>query len=131
MVIFLYEQSIEDLRRAIIALEKNDVETRTRELNHALMVIGQLEASLDMERGGEVAENLQRFYHVVRSGVIEAQLAQSAAILEKQISHLVLVHGAWLEVQRATALPKNSSADSTPSSPDNIPAETSFSDWNA
>src|SRR5689334_18427773 len=55
LVILLYEQGIEDLRRAIIALEKNDIEARTREINHALMVIGQLQASLDMERGGEVA----------------------------------------------------------------------------
>ena len=44
LVILLYEQAIEDLRRAVLALEKGDIEARTCSLNHALMVIGQLQA---------------------------------------------------------------------------------------
>src|SRR5271163_353206 len=81
LVICLYEQAIEDLRRAVIALEKGAIEIRTREINHALMVIAQLQGSLDMERGGEVAKNLHHFYNTVRSGLIEAQVKQSARIL--------------------------------------------------
>ena len=54
LVICLYEQAIEDLRCAVIALEKGDIEARTRGINHALTVIAQLQGSLDMERGGEV-----------------------------------------------------------------------------
>ena len=56
-----------------------------------------------MERGGEVARNLARFYGLVRAGLIEAQLKQSSSLLEQQISQLVTVHEAWLEVERATA----------------------------
>src|ERR1700758_1788645 len=77
LVICLYEQAIEDLRLAVIALEKGDIETRTRGINHALTVLAQLQGSLDMERGGEVARNLSRFYNLVRSGLTEAQLKQS------------------------------------------------------
>ena len=58
LVICLYEQAIEDLRRAVIAQEKGDIEARTRGINHALIVVAQLQGSLDMERGGEVAGNL-------------------------------------------------------------------------
>jgi len=61
LVIALYEQAIEDLRRAVIALEKGAIEVRTREINHALLVIAQLQSSLNMERGGEVARNLACF----------------------------------------------------------------------
>ena len=82
LVISLYEQAIEDLRRAIIALDKGAIEVRTREINHALLVIAQLQGSLDMERGGEVAKNLARFYGVVRAGLTEAQLKQSSILLE-------------------------------------------------
>lgn len=131
LVICLYEQAIEDLRRAVIALEKGDIEARTRGINHALMVIAQLQGSLDMERGGEVSRNLERFYNVVRSSLIEAQLKQSARILKQQISQLVMIHGAWLEVELVTATPTPLASDSPVLKPGILSAETSVADWNA
>jgi flagellar secretion chaperone FliS len=134
LVICLYEQAIEDLRQAVIALEKNDIEARTRGINHALMVIAQLQGSLDMERGGEVARNLARFYSVVRAGLNEAQMKQSARILEQQISQLVTVHEAWLEVERATATPQPLPAEPTLPKPAILSTETSEAplvEWNA
>ncbi len=128
LVICLYEQALEDLRRAVIALEKGDIEARTRGINHAVKVIGQLQGTLDMERGGEVAKNLERFYIVVRAGLVEAQLKQSARILEQQISQLVLIHEAWLEVERATVAQTSGPTQTSPAL--SIP-DTPFSDWNA
>ena len=130
LVIFLYEQAIEDLRRSVIALERGDIEARTRCINHALAVIAQLQGSLDMERGGEVARNLQRFYNGMRASLSEAQLKQSARILEQQIEQLVLVREAWLEVDLATAKPL-SSAKSGPPQPPITSREGAFTDWNA
>jgi flagellar protein FliS len=103
LVILLYEQSIENLRRAVVALERNDVEGRTREINHALKVIGHLQCSLDMEQGGAVAQNLARFYSNLRTCLIEAHTQQSTKMLEAQISHLLLVREAWAEVERGYA----------------------------
>jgi len=131
LVIYLYQQAIEDVRRAIAALQKHDIETRTRMINHALKVIGQLQGTIDMERGGEIAKNLHRFYNAARSGLIEAQIKQSASILEQQIQQLTAVHEAWLEVERATASPAQ-----PPASPIDVnsfvpPGETRLADWNA
>jgi flagellar protein FliS len=131
LVICLYEQAIEDLRRALIALEKKDIAERTRALNHAHMVIGQLQGTLDVQRGGEVAINLQRFYIVIRAGLIDAQSKQSAPILEQQIALLVEVHDAWLEVERATTAAQEQPADRQTTPPLTNSPETSFSDWSA
>jgi flagellar protein FliS len=103
LVVLLYEQALDDLRYAIAALEKGEIEARTRKINHAIVVIGQLQASLDLEQGGQVARNLERFYQVVRKGLVAAQFQQSARALQEQVSHLLLVHKAWLEVERAVA----------------------------
>jgi flagellar secretion chaperone FliS len=131
LVICLYEQAIEDLRQAVVALEKGDIELRTRKINHATIVIGQLEGTLDMDRGGEVARNLQRFYAVVRAGLIEAQLKQSARILEQQISQLVLVYEAWLEVEQATEPASDDlQQDSQTTVPISAP-DTPAADWSA
>ncbi len=131
LVICLYEQAIEDLRLAVIAVEKGDIEARTRGINHALMVIAQLQGSLDMERGGEVAGNLARFYSLVRAGLCEAQMKQSGRILEQQISQLVVLHEAWLEVERATAAQTPIPAGLAHAGPSPPSRERPFSDWKA
>ncbi len=129
LVICLYEQAIDDLRQAVLALENGQIELRTRKINHAITVIGQLQGSLDMERGGEVARNLESFYGVVRAGICEGHMKQSAKILEREIAQLVLVYEAWLEVERAT--------ESAPEQPEAIsaaplvPSEDASADWSA
>jgi len=100
LVMLLYEQAAEDLRRALAAHARGEIESRTREISHAILVIGHLQATLDLERGGKVAENLARFYEQLRAGLVEANCKQSAAAIEQQLSHLLLVYEAWREVER-------------------------------
>lgn len=101
LVILLYEQAMEDLRRALASLAAGDIEGRTRGINHALVILGQLQGTLDKERGGSVAENLDRFYEQVRAGLMEAQRRQDPGLLEQQIRDLGAVYGAWCEVEKA------------------------------
>jgi len=103
LVILLYEQAIEDLRRALAAQARKDIELRTRELNHAILVIGHLQATLDHEQGGKVAGNLVRFYDQIRAKLVEAQCQQSVAGIEQQISHLMQVRDAWCAVEKDLA----------------------------
>jgi flagellar protein FliS len=131
LVICLYEQAIEDLRQAVIALQHADIAARTSRINHALLVIAQLQGTLDMERGGKVARNLERFYGVVRGGLIEAQQKQSAKILEQQILQLAMVHEAWLEVERATASPQSPSPEPRRASPDFSSEHARSAGWHA
>jgi flagellar protein FliS len=128
LVICLYEQAIEDLRKAVIAQEKGDIEARTRGINHALMVVAQLQGSLDMLRGGDVAKNLARFYSVVRAGLLDAQVQQSTRILAGQIAQLATVHEAWLEVERIATLANFT--EPAPSAPVNN-SPSSRQGWNA
>jgi len=130
LVILMYEQAIEDLRRAAAAQARGDVEGRTREINHALLVLGHLEATLDKTQGGQVALNLERFYQQIRVGLVEAQCQQSGAKIERQIAMLTDVHAAWCEVERATTSPPAEPPRPTASS-DLETGQHSVSDWNA
>ena len=132
LVILLYQQGIDDLRRALAAMQRNDIEVRTREINHALEVIGQLQGTLDREEGGEVAANLDLFYDQVRGGLVEAHLRQSAVVLEQQISHLVLVHDAWCEADRSIAASAHQPAPTQSRAHPPVEDEPrSFAEWNA
>lgn len=130
LVLCLYEQAISDLRRAAIALEKGAIEARTRHINHALLVIGQLQGTLDSERGGKVARNLEKFYQVLRTGLVEAQGKQSKQILEQQIAVLAVVHEAWQQVELDTATPKSAATETSRDGFVTSASETG-ADWNA
>jgi|SRR5579864_6069270 len=127
LVTLLYEQAIEDLRRALTAHARGDIEGRTREISHAMLVLGHLQATLDQERGGQVATNLEKFYIQVRAALLEAQCRQSTKTIEQQISHLMLVRDAWEQVERAnTAALAPLAPSSTPE-----PSLHSTTDWKA
>ena len=128
LVALLYEQALEDLRRARAAMDRGDIETRTREINHAILVIGHLQTSLDKEQGGQVAVNLERFYDQLRAGLVSAQFNQSASTLEQQIAHLMQVHEAWCEVERASASPASARE---PVQPQEERATGAAADWSA
>ncbi|MFY9561108.1 MAG: flagellar export chaperone FliS [Terriglobales bacterium] len=99
LVVLLYDQLLRDLRRARDAFEKQDTARRCQELDHALVVLAQLQGTLNLESGGEVAENLDRFYHLVRDNLVRASLEGSLELLETQWRQILAVREAWLEVE--------------------------------
>ena len=101
LVVRLYEQLIEDLRQAVKALERNDVELRSNKINHAILVLGHLQSQLEFQAGGKVARDLENFYNVVRQRLAQAQAFASRPMLAQQITDLLAVREAWIEVLRA------------------------------
>jgi flagellar secretion chaperone FliS len=101
LVVRLYEQIIEDLRQAAIAIEQNAIERRTKRINHAILVIGHLQSPLDFTRGGKVAKDLDHFYNVLRQNLIQVQFYPSKQGITQQITDLLAVREAWIKVERA------------------------------
>jgi flagellar biosynthetic protein FliS len=100
-VVLLYERLITDLTRAMAAMEKGDMETRVAEINHAFLILQQLEGSLDSTQAPEPARKQALFYSVVRAKILEAHLKSSRRILEQQIVLLNDVRAAWEQVDPA------------------------------
>lgn len=95
LVIALYDTLSGDLRRAANAIRNNDIEARCKDLNHAVLVLGQLEDWIDQKNGGELAQNLSSFYAHIRAKMMEASLNRSAKLLEAQIELILQVRSAW------------------------------------
>ncbi len=105
LVVLLYDQLLRDLRRALDAFAKQDIPRRCDELDHALVVLAQLQGTLNLDGGGEVAANLDHFYNLVRDNLARAALEGSAELLEKQWQQIRAVREAWLEVERRQTPP--------------------------
>jgi flagellar secretion chaperone FliS len=100
LVVLLYNQLIQDLTRAAQAIELNNIEMRTNCINHAILVVGYLQSPLDFERGGKVARDLDHFYNTLRQNLVQAQFLASQAGIHQQITDVLALREAWLEVER-------------------------------
>jgi flagellar protein FliS len=98
LMIALFDTLVGDFRRAAHALRKNDIEARCRELNHAALVLAQLESWLDFEKGAESARTLGRFYSYLRAKMMESAVTKSASMLEAQIDMILHVRSSWQQL---------------------------------
>src|ERR1700691_5681653 len=100
LVVQLYEQVIEDLRQAAKAFEQNDICGRTKYINHAILVIGHLQSSLDSANGGKVGKDLDHFYNVTRQNLVQVQFYPSKRGFTQEITNWLAVREAWIAVER-------------------------------
>jgi len=129
LVIRLYEQIIEDLRQATSAIEQNNIEVRTGQINHAILVVGHLQSRLDFQTGGKPARDLDHFYNALRYNLMEAQMLASKEMLVQQITDLLTVRDAWLEVERTehpAATGRVEAAAATAATSDSAPARANW-----
>ncbi len=62
LVIMLYDGSIEFLKKAVFYMNQKNVAKKLHYMDKAMAIIQHLQATLNMEAGGEIAQNLQRLY---------------------------------------------------------------------
>lgn len=105
-VVKLYDAIVEDFRRALDAIAEGIVEHRTASLNHALLIIAELEGVLDHDRGGEIAKQLQGFYGVTRAMIVEANITASREKLLKLVGLYIPLRQAWQKVEQDVAVGK-------------------------
>src|SRR5262249_23560942 len=110
LIITQFDQILRDLRRAVAALDSGDVESRTAHINHALLVIAQLQNVLDHARGGEAASRFEQFYNGTRPMLIQAQFAASREILQQCMDMYLALRQAWHQAE--ATLHKNTATTS-------------------
>jgi flagellar protein FliS len=97
--IMLYDMLIADVRKAIQYLSEGNIEGRTNALVHGLLVLEQLQGTLQMESGGEAAEHLYRLYSLARAKIMEGQIKCRARLLEEIVEAMLAVRAMWVEVR--------------------------------
>jgi flagellar secretion chaperone FliS len=136
LVVLLYEQIVRDLNQAAQAIEQNDIEWRTRCINHAILVVGYLQSPLDFGKGGKVAKDLDQFYNALRQNLMQVQFFPSKIGMSQLITDALAVREAWSEVERAEGalmtrsaiVPASSTAAPSPisSAPDSSSVRTKW-----
>ena len=124
----LYDILARDLHGAIEAMEAGNIETRSAKLKHGFLALQQLEGSLNMDEGGDLAANMSRFYSMLRAQMMKAQIQQDAGDAAGVVQLLFSVREAWVELNsRQAAIPE---VDTAPASA-SAPAQAQSASWKA
>lgn len=135
MLIALYDTLAGDLRRAAEAERSNDLDKRSLEVNHAVLVMAYLEDWTQRGSEGDLSKQLIAFYASVRRKILEAQATRSAQMFEEQMARVLEIRGQWQrhdvhrDSERPEVLPPASGPGYLPSY--GTPVERSQASWSA
>lgn len=79
-------------------LPLNDVVQKCKAMGKALRLIGQLDATLDMDKGGQVAGNLHNLYLYMLGRLTTANASNDAAIVQEVSSLVRTIKTGWDQV---------------------------------
>lgn len=77
------------------SMERQEFAKKSEYISKAVGIINGLRSGLDMERGGEIAENLNSLYEYINRRLIEANAANDIEILNEVYSLMSEVKQGW------------------------------------
>jgi flagellar protein FliS len=123
LVRMLYQAAEGAVREARRRLEAGEIAARSMAIARACDVLAELSASLDRERGGEIAARLSRLYDYMTRRLVEANTLQQDALLAEVLGLLGTLAEAWDGVRQSVqpAVPAQNPWE-RPAPPDAAPA---------
>jgi flagellar protein FliS len=95
LIVLLYDGAIKFMRLAIKELEAKNYEAKGRYISRAQDIINELNAVLDMEGGGEIANNLRRLYCFMNHRLAEANTKCDPQMIREVISFMEELNQSW------------------------------------
>ncbi len=95
LIVMLYEGAIRFLHQAMAAMDANDHKEKARLIGKAIDIISELNCSLDVEAGGEVAQNLRSLYNFSTRHLNLALLKNDAQMVRDVIDCLAELNEGW------------------------------------
>lgn len=100
LVLMLYKGAIKFINQAKHGLEDNDYEAVNNYLNRVQAIIHELMATLDMDAGGEIAENLEALYDYMNRRLIEANVNKEAGPMDEVLDMFKELRDTWKKAMK-------------------------------
>lgn len=105
LVTMLYDGALRFLGTARDAIERRDINTRRDALNKAIAIIAELQSTLNMEEGGEVAAELDKLYDYANSRLLDAALRNDVAPVDEVRRIFEILREGWATIANGAAVP--------------------------
>lgn len=108
LLLLLYEGALKNLRLAKEGIEKKNIKQAHKSLIKSQNIILQLNDDLNMEVGGEIAQNLRSLYLYMYKRLVEANVQKNADIVQEVINLLSELKEGWdtiINKNKSVAMP--------------------------
>jgi flagellar protein FliS len=95
LVVMLYDGAINFLKQSIADLEQGDYASKGIRIAKATDIIIELNTVLDMDKGGQIAQNLRSLYNFMHHHLSEANLKKDATMVQDVINLLEELKQSW------------------------------------
>lgn len=103
LVVMLYDGALRFVNEAKEAHARRDMRARGKAISKTLAIIGELQNTLDMEKGGAIAEQLDNLYTYINSRLLDVTIKHDVAACDEVHTLLTTLRDAWSQV--ATQIP--------------------------
>lgn len=101
LIVKMYEGAMRFIRVAREAHMAGRVGDRGNAISRSLAIISELQQSLNMQAGGEIASNLDSLYMFITDRLLEANVRGRVEALDEVTDVLAELHGAWVEIAKS------------------------------
>jgi flagellar secretion chaperone FliS len=98
LIVLLLEGSLDRLTSAEGAIEQGDIGKKGEMISSVISIIDNLRASIDLEKGGEIASNLASLYDYMESRLVSANMDSDVTIVQEVKNLLKEVSTAWSQI---------------------------------
>ena len=95
LVVLLYDGAIRFLNQAQLAMQQEKKEIARERLLRAEDIINELNNSLDVESGGEIADSLRSLYLWMKRQIMQSLIQQDPEPLSECLQQLLELREAW------------------------------------
>jgi len=131
LVSMLYDRAIMSLKDAVSAIEAGEIERRWKANARAIEIIGHMWSTLDREKGGEIAANLDSLFSYMLGRLPQVDFQNDPAPAQEVIELLKPLAQSWRDVAEGRAARPDGTlpapAPAMPPQPQSPGVRTSFS----
>jgi flagellar protein FliS len=95
LIVMLVEGAIRFLKKAIDEIDAGDLGEKGDYIIRAIEILIELDLVLDMEAGGEIAQNLRSLYDFMRRHLVLANIKKDPEMIREVISMLEDLKAGW------------------------------------
>jgi flagellar protein FliS len=95
LVQMLMEGALERIAIARESMVRNEIAMKGQNIGHAIQIVGGLQSALNVEAGGEVAENLSNLYDYMVRRLLAANNQNDESILDEVSGLMVEIKMGW------------------------------------
>ena len=100
LVVMLYDAGVRNADAAYEAMVAGDIPVRRTAMNKLMAIVAELQNTLDLSRGGQLARDLDDLYTYMTSRLVTAVSEQDARPIDEVRRLLATLQEGWREISR-------------------------------